>query len=124
MHSSSSRRSDRLYVTVTVMFSDIERATALAEKLGDDRWIELLHEHNAIILEQVLEHGGWTVKSQGDGFMLVFASGRRALECAVGIQQAFAARNAIRLEEPLRVRIGVHTGEAIREGDDYFGRHV
>jgi class 3 adenylate cyclase len=110
--------------TVTVMFSDIEGSTAINERLGDRRWIELLREHNAIVREQVAAHGGYEVKSQGDGFMLAFASARRALECAAAIQHAFDLRNHGQPDQPLRVRIGLHTGEAIREGDDFFGRHV
>ncbi|HLA19075.1 MAG TPA: adenylate/guanylate cyclase domain-containing protein, partial [Dehalococcoidia bacterium] len=165
--------------TVTIMFSDIEGSTALAERLGDRRFIELLREHNAIVREQVKAHGGFEVKSQGDGFMLAFQSARRALQCAIDIQRGFAERNrSTRPEsaslpahpvakgdspgrepaslpahpepvegraeptppahpsrtsgraggdvdaEPIRIRIGLHTGEAIKEGDDFFGKHV
>jgi class 3 adenylate cyclase len=110
--------------TVTLMFSDIESSTAINERLGDARWIELLRDHNAIVREHVAAHGGYEVKSQGDGFMVAFSSARRALDCAATIQRAFAARNATRPDQPLRLRIGLHSGEAIREGDDFFGRHV
>ena len=50
-------------------------------------------------------------------------SARRALLCAIGIQRAFADENRA-ADEPIRVRIGLHTGEAIREADDFFGRTV
>jgi eukaryotic-like serine/threonine-protein kinase len=110
--------------TVTLMFSDIESSTAINERLGDARWIELLREHNAVVREQVAAHGGFEVKSQGDGFMIAFASARRGLECAAGIQRAISLYNETRPERALRIRIGLHTGEAIREGDDFFGRDV
>ena len=110
--------------TVTLMFSDIEGSTAINERLGDARWVELLREHNKLVRELAAAHGGFEVKSQGDGFMIAFASARRALACAAEIQRAFAARNDARPAQPLRLRIGLHTGEAIREGDDFFGRHV
>ena len=110
--------------TVTLMFSDIEGSTAINERLGDARWIELLREHNAVVREQVSAHGGFEVKSQGDGFMIAFPSARQALECATGIQRAITVRNGAHPEQPLRIRIGLHTGEAIREGDDFFGRDV
>jgi class 3 adenylate cyclase len=71
----------------------------------------------------VAAHDGFEVKSQGDGFMLAFQSARRALQCAAEIQRAFARRNEL-AEEPIRVRMGLHTGEAIKEGDDFFGKHV
>ncbi len=134
--------------TVTIMFSDIEGSTAINERLGDQRWLELLHEHNAIVRKQVKSHGGFEVKSEGDGFMLAFQSARRALACAIDIQRALAERNRSvgaqhdaplpgavpgagpstgsgRTDmEPIRVRIGLHTGEAIKEGADFFGKHV
>ncbi|MDO8611990.1 MAG: adenylate/guanylate cyclase domain-containing protein [Dehalococcoidia bacterium] len=62
-------------------------------------------------------HEGSEAKSQGDGFMLAFQSARRALQCAAEIQRAFARRNES-AEEPIRVRMGLHTGEAIKDGDD------
>ncbi|MDP2674150.1 MAG: protein kinase [Dehalococcoidia bacterium] len=109
--------------TVTIMFSDIEGSTALAERLGDRRFIELLREHNTLVREKLKAHGGFEVKSEGDGFMLAFQSARRALQCAIDIQQALAAHNEM-AKEPVKVRIGLHTGEAIKEGDDFFGKHV
>ncbi len=109
--------------TVTILFSDIDGSTAMTERLGDQRWLELLHAHNASVREQVAAHGGFEVKSQGDGFMLAFQSARRALQCAVDIQRAFAHHNES-AEEPIRVRIGLHTGEAIKEADDFFGKNV
>jgi eukaryotic-like serine/threonine-protein kinase len=110
--------------TVTIMFSDIEDSTAMTERLGDVRWMEVLREHNRIVREQVAAHGGFEVKSQGDGFMVAFASASRAVECAVAVQRAFAAAAEESPDEAIRVRIGLHTGEAIRERDDFFGRNV
>lgn len=108
--------------TVTVLFTDIEASTQLTERLGDTRWIEVLREHNRIIREQLAAHGGFEVKSQGDGFMLAFPSAREALRCAVAIQGVFAERDGT--DEKLRVRIGLHTGEPIREADDFYGAAV
>ncbi len=109
--------------TVTILFSDIEGSTAMTERLGDQRWLELLREHNAIVREQVAAHEGFEVKSEGDGFMLAFGSARKALQCAAAIQRAFAQRNES-AEEPIQVRIGLHTGEAIKEADDFYGKNV
>ena len=78
--------------TVTILFSDIEDSTILTERLGDERWLEVLREHNTIFREQIGRHDGYEVKSQGDGFMLAFPDPRRALECAIAIQRAFAER--------------------------------
>jgi class 3 adenylate cyclase len=110
--------------TVTLLFTDIEGSTALNEKLGDRRWIELLRAHNTIVREQVSAHGGFEVKSQGDGFMVAFSSATRALSCAIGIQRGLAAFEAANPGDSVRVRIGLHTGEAIVEAGDFYGRHV
>jgi class 3 adenylate cyclase len=110
--------------TVTIMFSDIEGSTALTDKLGDRRWMELLGVHNRIVREAVTAHGGYEVKSQGDGFMIAFASASRAVHCACAIQRALAAHRATGADEPLHVRIGLHTGEVLREEEDFFGRNV
>jgi class 3 adenylate cyclase len=59
-----------------------------------------------------------------DGHLYSDSSARRALHCAVAMQQAFAARNAAHPSEAIHVRIGLHTGEAIREADDFFGKTV
>jgi len=110
--------------TVTILFSDIEGSTAMTERLGDQRWLDILHAHNAIVREQVACHGGFEVKSQGDGFMLAFQSARRGLRCAVALQRAFAAYGQQHPDEPVRVRIGLHAGEVIKKADDFFGKNV
>jgi class 3 adenylate cyclase len=110
--------------TVTIMFSDIVGSTAMTERLGDRRWIEVLREHNRVVRDAVTAYDGFEVKSQGDGFMVAFASASRAVECAAAIQRAFAARAEEAPDEAIWVRIGLHTGEAIRERDDFFGRNV
>ena len=110
--------------TVAILFSDIEDSTVLTERLGDERWLEVLREHNQVFREQVGRHGGYEVKSQGDGFMLAFPDPCEALECAVSVQRAFAERELDDTAETLRVRMGLHTGEVIAEEGDFFGKNV
>ena len=110
--------------TVTIMFSDIEGSTELNDRLGDLRWVELLRVHHAIVREQIAAHGGFEVKVQGDGFMIAFPSARRGLECAVAIQKAIGGRLGDHPEGPIRVRIGLHTGEAVRDESDFYGKNV
>ncbi len=109
--------------TVTIMFSDIEGSTALADRLGDAPFMDVLREHNAIIREHVQAHGGFEVKSEGDGFMVAFQSAGKGLSCAAAIQRAMNLRNES-ADEPVRVRIGLHAGEVVKEGEDFFGRNV
>ena len=109
--------------TVTIAFTDIEDSTRFNELLGDQRWLEVLHAHDQVVRSITSDSGGTVVKNQGDGFMLAFPSARRALQCAAAIERAitdtFAAPGS-----PIRVRIGVHVGEAVREADDFFGHAV
>jgi putative ABC transport system ATP-binding protein len=109
--------------TVTIMFSDIVGFTGLVEHLGEARAQDLLRGHCAIVRDQVAAHGGFEVKVQGDGFMIGFPCARSALRCAVAIQRAMVAYGE-HATVPVSVRIGVHTGEATREADDFFGRSV
>jgi predicted ATPase/class 3 adenylate cyclase len=110
--------------TVTILFSDIEDSTALTERLGDQAWHELLHRHNALIRAQLRAHGGFEVKTLGDGFMVAFRSARKALDCAVAIQRAFAEQPVAADGPRIQVRIGLHAGEAIKDGGDFYGKNV
>jgi class 3 adenylate cyclase len=109
--------------TVTLMFSDMEGYTAMMERLGDLKAHRIVEAHNRVVEEQTRAHGGHTVELRGDGFLLAFSSPGQALLCAVGLQRAFAAFSED-AEEPLRVRIGLHTGEALRDADKFFGKTV
>ena len=109
--------------TVTILFSDIENSTLMTERLGDERWLEVLRAHNAVFRRHVRSHGGYEVKNQGDGFMLVFPDPHRAVECAAAIQRALAEQELAE-SETVRVRMGLHAGAAIREEGDFFGRSV
>jgi class 3 adenylate cyclase len=110
--------------TVTLMFSDMEGFTAMTERLGDLRAHQVIAAHNKIVREQVAAHRGFELELQGDGFLLAFATPRQALACAVAIQRAMTAYNAQHPDEPIRVRIGLHAGEVIQEGDKFFGKTV
>jgi class 3 adenylate cyclase len=110
--------------TITILFSDIAGYTPMTERLGDLRAGELLATHNKLVRARVAAHGGYEVKAQGDGFMVAFAGAGRAVRCAIAIQQAFAERNSALPDEPIDVHLGLHTGEAVRQGDDFLGRTV
>jgi class 3 adenylate cyclase len=110
--------------TATLLFSDIEGSSAMNERLGDERWLELLRTHNRIVREQIQKHGGFEVKSQGDGFMVAFASARRALDCATDVQRGIAGYDQDHPDEWVRVRIGIHTGETLRDRGDFYGKNV
>jgi class 3 adenylate cyclase len=102
---------------VTVAFTDIEGSTEWMERLGEERWLELMLDHGRLVRGCVGAHGGDAARSTGDGFLLVFGGATAALAFAVDLQQALAG-------DDLRVRVGMHTGNVFRTGDDLFGRTV
>jgi class 3 adenylate cyclase len=110
--------------TVTLVFSDMEGFTRMTESLGDLAAHELVREHNRIVREQTLAHGGREIELRGDGFLLAFSSARRAASCAIALQRRFAARNASGGGRPIRIRIGMHTGEVVQDADKFFGKTV
>jgi class 3 adenylate cyclase len=109
--------------TVTIVFTDIVDSTVLIARLGDRAWLDLLRRHNAVIDETTAAHGGTVVETQGDGSMLAFSSARRAVASAQSIQRAIHTAFA-EDSPPIRVRIGVHTGDALHESDHFFGTTV
>ena len=109
--------------TVTLLISDIESSVRINAELGDQAWMSLLHEHNDLVRGEFARHGGFEVKNQGDGFMVAFGSAASAVRSSIGMQELLEVRNE-QAETAIRVRIGIHTGESIRESDDFFGGHV
>lgn len=104
--------------TVTVLVTDIEGSTELAERLGDLRFRQVLATHEHRVRACVDQHGGFVVKGTGDGFLLAFGSARQALLCASELQHAFDD------EDELAIRMGVHTGEVVRADGDLYGKTV
>ena len=109
--------------TVTIVFTDIVDSTVVLGRLGDQAWLDVLRRHNVVIAAATTAHGGTVVETQGDGAMLAFSSARQGVTCAIAIQReirlAFDDRSL-----PIRVRIGVHTGDALQEADHFYGTTV
>jgi class 3 adenylate cyclase len=95
----------------------------MLSRLGDQTWVEVIRRHNAVIEGVTTAHGGTVVETQGDGSMLAFSSARRAVACAQAIQREIA-RSFADLSPPIRVRIGIHTGDAVKEAEHFFGTTV
>jgi class 3 adenylate cyclase len=109
---------------VTIAFSDVEGYTSLTERLGDTRTQHILRAHHEIVRATLADHHGTEVKSQGDGFMLAFTHTADALGWAIAVQRAIATHDFGSDAGTLRVRIGIHAGEVVREADDFYGRTV
>ncbi|MCH7837000.1 MAG: adenylate/guanylate cyclase domain-containing protein [Chloroflexi bacterium] len=111
----------------TILFTDMEGSTALAQRLGDARAQDVRRAHNTIVRDALRAEGGSEIKHTGDGIMASFPSASHALACAVAIQRAVAALRQAQgdqVEARLSVRIGLNAGEPVVEEDDLFGTSV
>ncbi len=107
--------------TVTFLFTDIERSTPLWEQYPEAMKAALAL-HDRILSQSVEEARGVMIKSTGDGAYAAFAAAADALNAAVMIQHRLTAESWLMLgDERVRVRIGIHTGEAELRDRDYHG---
>jgi predicted ATPase/class 3 adenylate cyclase len=108
--------------TVTFLFTDIEGSTRLLSELGEAyRAIE--DAHARILRRSIDASGGTEVSTEGDSFFAVFTTPTAAIDAAATAQQGLAAE-AWPHGAPLRVRMGIHTGEGRLGGDNYLGMDV
>ena len=102
--------------TVTFLFTDIEGSTRLLRELGDG-YVEALAEHRRLLREAFARHGGVEVDTQGDAFFVAFAQAGEAVAAAEEGQRALVSG-------PVRVRMGIHSGEPVVTEDGYVGIDV
>ena len=108
----------------TILFTDLEDSTVIAEELERSAFISLLTEHDVIIRRALVASRGREVKHTGDGIMASFDEVANALECALAIQAGFSARIAGGAKPEFRVRIGMAAGEPVDHNNDLFGPTV
>ena len=109
---------------LTVLFTDIEASTALTERLGDERWVDVLSAHDVAVRTALAAHRGDEVKTVGDGFLVVFERAADAVRAAVLVQRLVRTVRVPEVPGGLRVRIGAHAGPVIRRNGDVLGRNV
>jgi class 3 adenylate cyclase/TolB-like protein/CHAT domain-containing protein len=107
-----------------VLFTDIVGSTAFFEQRGDIEGLALVHRHNDLLFPVVSAHGGRVIKTIGDSIMAVFPSANDAVACAVGMQEKLVNEKGTAAVEKIRIRIGVHWGRVLKDGDDVFGDTV
>lgn len=98
-------------VLSTVMFTDIVDSTSRAAAMGDQRWLDLLAEHDRIVRAQLARFRGREIRMTGDGCIATFDGPARAVRCAAAITEELSTIG-------IPIRAGIHTGEVeIRDGD-------
>jgi class 3 adenylate cyclase len=115
--------SERLSGTVTFLFTDIEGSTGLLKQLGHERYGALPAEQQRLLREGFAAHRGEDIDRQGDSFFVAFRSASDAVSAVVAVQRSLAV-HAWPDGEEVRVRIGLHTGEASAAGERYVGFSV
>jgi predicted ATPase/class 3 adenylate cyclase len=103
--------------TVTFLFTDVEGSTALLHALGAERYAEALAEHRRLVREACARYDGVEVDAQGDAFFFAFPSGPGAVSAAKHLTEALTAG-------PIRVRVGLHTGQPLVTSEGYVGEDV
>ena len=102
--------------TVTFLFTDIEGSTRLLHELGAS-YVEVLAEHRRVLRNAFVHHGGVEVDTQGDAFFVAFGKASDALAAAAKGRQGLEVG-------PIRVRMGLHTGEPLVTQEGYVGVDV
>lgn len=105
--------------TVTFVFTDIEGSTRRWEHDAAAMQVAL-EKHDALLSHAFSANDGAVFKHTGDGMCAVFASARSAVTAAADLQRSMAATDWAPFDD-VRIRIGVHSGEAEIRDDDYFG---
>src|SRR3982074_3519344 len=110
-----------------MLFTDIEGSSDGVRTLGADRWESILERHTEIIRAALAAHSGFEVRTEGDSFFAIFTSPSAAIAAAADMQRALSVADWGH-EARVRVRMGVHTGEARpaskASGGDYIGFEV
>jgi len=99
---------------VAILVIDIVGSTELARELGDDRFVDVVVRHHEVVRLEAERGRALSIKPQGDGVFLVFASADDALAAAQAIQRAF-------IDWPVATRAAVHAGPAIAADGEYYG---
>jgi len=107
--------------TVTFLFTDIEGSTALVQRFGE-RWPALLERHRAA-MRRAFGARGWEVGTEGDSFFVVFERALDAVTAVAAAQRELATMDSPD-DGPIRVRMGLLTGEGDLSGGDYVGLDV
>ena len=101
--------------TLTFLFTDIEGSTALLRRIGQDAYARVLDDHHSLIRSALAAHDGREVKTMGDGFFAVFSLPSACVAAVLEMQHGLEAHDWP-AGERVRVRMGVHTGEAAQSG--------
>jgi adenylate cyclase len=108
----------------TFLFTDIVGFTAMTQRLGNAGAQKAVRAHNDAVRGAIQQFNGREVKHTGDGIMATFPDGPSAVAASIQMLQGIVAHNQASPDVPVQIRIGVNTGEAVEEENDFFGQAV
>jgi class 3 adenylate cyclase len=104
-------------ILLTVLFTDIVDSTSTLQRVGDTAWRDLLLNHNRLLRDELNTFRGREVATTGDGFLAVFDSAKRAVQCGIAMVRTVRTLG-------LSIRVGIHTGEVEFVGGEARGLAV
>ncbi len=109
-------RPNKVYdrILSTILFTDIVNSTKQLSIKGDEKWMQILEAHNAIVRKEVIKFNGKEIKNTGDGFLLTFDGPSRAIRCAEAIRNEVNKLN-------IELTTGIHIGECELYDDGDIG---
>jgi class 3 adenylate cyclase len=110
--------------TLTFLFTDLVGSTDLRSRVGDEAADEVFLTHERLTRAQIEQSGAIETKYRGDGFLIVFASARQAIDTAVAIQRSIEEHNQANPDTPIKVRMGLNSGDVMQHSGETYGLAV
>ncbi len=111
-------------VEVTLLCADVVGFTEMTERLGDCAALKVMRLVAGTLRDLASRHRGEVLEIRGDAFLMAFSSPRQAVRCALRVMRALALDRGSHAGERVRLRMAVHTGTVVRDGEGYFGRSL
>jgi class 3 adenylate cyclase len=108
----------------THLFSDLRGYTTLLEQAGNTAGAEMLIRYRAMVRSVIGRFGGTEVSTEGDAFYVVFSSASNAVLCGLAIVEEAALENQAHTEVPIKIGVGIHSGEAVETDSTFVGTAV
>lgn len=108
----------------TFVFTDIVGSTAMTQRLGNAGAQKAVRAHNDAVRGAIQQYNGREVKHTGDGIMATFPDGPSAVAASIQMLQGVSSHNQASPDVPVEIRVGVNTGEAVEEENDFFGQAI
>src|SRR6188474_1486893 len=108
----------------THLFSDLHGYTSFLERAGNAAGAEMLDRYRRLVRAAIGRFGGTEVSTEGDAFYVVFPSASSAVMCGLAIVDDADRETATHPDQPIRVGVGIHSGEVVETDKTFVGTAV